>query len=48
MYDTQLIVGGRRIEISPEEYIYGAISLYVDVMQIFYAILTICGFARGE
>ncbi|RZB38688.1 lifeguard 3-like [Asbolus verrucosus] len=39
MYDTQQIVGGRRIELSPEEYILGALSLYVDMARLFLFIL---------
>ncbi|XP_063216608.1 protein lifeguard 3-like isoform X2 [Bacillus rossius redtenbacheri] len=43
VYDTQQIVGGRKIELSPEEYIYGALQLYVDMMQIFLALLRLVG-----
>ncbi|CAG0918239.1 unnamed protein product [Notodromas monacha] len=32
MYDVQQIMGGRRIELSPEEHVYGAITLYVDIV----------------
>lgn len=44
MFDLQLIIGGRKCEISPEEYILGAIMLYTDIMQIFIYLLEI--FAR--
>jgi FtsH-binding integral membrane protein len=40
VYDTQMIMGGKKHEISPEEHIYGAIQLYVDVVYIFLAILS--------
>ncbi|RWS05929.1 hypothetical protein B4U79_06104 [Dinothrombium tinctorium] len=40
-YDTQLILGGKRRELSPEDYIYGAIALYIDIIQIFLNILQI-------
>jgi len=43
VYDTQQIVGGRKHEISPEEHIYGAVILYVDIMQIFMALLSLVG-----
>lgn len=43
VYDTQQIIGGRRIQLSPEEYIMGALQLYIDVMYIFLAILRILG-----
>ncbi|XP_068905135.1 protein lifeguard 3-like isoform X2 [Tenebrio molitor] len=48
MYDTQQIVGGRRIEMSPEEYIFGALCLYVDIMYIFMHILVLYQYCLGE
>lgn len=47
IYDTQQIIGGKRIELSEEEYICGALTLYVDIMQIFWAILTLFGFSQN-
>ncbi|KAJ3656879.1 hypothetical protein Zmor_015924 [Zophobas morio] len=41
MYDTQMIMGGRRIELSPEEYIFGALTLYVDVIVIFINLMSL-------
>lgn len=41
VYDTQLIMGGRKEELSPEEYILGAILLYVDIVQMFLFLLEI-------
>jgi len=40
--DTQLIVGGkkRRCQLSPEEHIFGALQLYLDVVYIFLIILS--------
>lgn len=35
LYDMQCILGGRRHEVSPEEYIYAALTLYVDIVMIF-------------
>ncbi|XP_033724967.1 protein lifeguard 3-like [Pecten maximus] len=43
VYDTQMIVGGRKHELSPEEYIYGALQLYIDVVYIFLIILSLFG-----
>ncbi|CAG2120429.1 unnamed protein product, partial [Medioppia subpectinata] len=43
LYDTQIILGGKKYELSPEEYIFGAISLYIDIIQIFLSILQIVG-----
>ncbi|XP_035700279.1 protein lifeguard 2-like [Branchiostoma floridae] len=46
-YDTQLVVGGKRHELSPEEYIAGALQLYLDIVYIFLFILQLVG-SRGN
>ncbi|KAK3877142.1 hypothetical protein Pcinc_018125 [Petrolisthes cinctipes] len=43
VFDTQMIVGGRKHEMSPEEHIFGALVLYLDVINIFIALLYIFG-----
>lgn len=43
IYDTQMIVGGRKHELSPEEYVYGALQLYIDVVYLFLIILSFFG-----
>lgn len=43
VYDTQLIIGGRKHEISSEEYIYGALQLYIDIVYLFLIILSLVG-----
>lgn len=43
IYDTQMIVGGRKHELSPEEYVYGALQLYIDVVYLFLIILSLFG-----
>lgn len=43
VYDTQMLLGGRKHQLSPEEHIYGAIQLYMDIIQIFTALLTLFG-----
>ncbi|XP_035825955.1 protein lifeguard 2 [Aplysia californica] len=43
IYDTQQVMGGRKYELSPEEYIYGALQLYIDVVYIFIIILGFMG-----
>ncbi|XP_072300172.1 protein lifeguard 3-like [Eucyclogobius newberryi] len=45
VYNTQLLIGNREQAISPEEYVYGALSLYIDVVNIFLFILQISGAA---
>ncbi|XP_028049803.1 protein lifeguard 1 isoform X2 [Monomorium pharaonis] len=47
IYDTQMMIGGKhKYSISPEEYIFAALSLYLDVVNIFLYILTIIGASR--
>ncbi|TKS67441.1 Protein lifeguard 3 [Collichthys lucidus] len=45
VYNTQLLIGNRELAISPEEYIYGALSLYIDIVHIFLFILQVSGAA---
>ena len=39
--DTQLIIGGRRMEISMDDYVIGAMILYIDIIQLFLYLLRI-------
>jgi FtsH-binding integral membrane protein len=41
--DTQLIVGGGRYELSLDDYVAGALLLYIDIIQIFLYILSLLG-----
>ncbi|XP_053207729.1 protein lifeguard 1-like [Panonychus citri] len=44
--DTQMIVGGsHKLQFSPEDYILGAITLYVDIINIFIHILQLLDIA---
>lgn len=43
MFDLQLIMGGRSIELSPEEYILAAIMLYIDIVYLFQYMLILVG-----
>uniref|UniRef100_A0A3Q3W042 Uncharacterized protein n=1 Tax=Mola mola TaxID=94237 RepID=A0A3Q3W042_MOLML len=45
VYNTQLLIGNRELAISPEEYVYGALSLYIDIVHIFLFILQVSGAA---
>ncbi|TTI92378.1 Protein lifeguard 3 [Bagarius yarrelli] len=42
-YHTQLLIGNRKHSINPEEYVFAALSVYVDVIQIFLFLLQIIG-----
>ncbi|XP_055068610.2 transmembrane BAX inhibitor motif containing 1a [Misgurnus anguillicaudatus] len=45
-YHTQLLIGNRKMTIEPEEYIFAALTLYVDIIQIFLFLLQIIGLAQ--
>lgn len=45
-YDVQLVMGGRKYELSPEEYIFASLILYMDIIRIFLLLLAI--FGRGS
>lgn len=45
-YHTQLLIGNRKYSISPEEYVFGALAIYSDIMQIFLALLQIIGSSK--
>ena len=48
VYDTQLMIGGKHsYALSPEEYIFAALNLYLDIVQLFLFILRIVGAARN-
>ncbi|XP_048848441.1 glutamate receptor, ionotropic, N-methyl D-aspartate-associated protein 1a (glutamate binding) isoform X1 [Brienomyrus brachyistius] len=44
--DTQLLLGNKKLALSPEEYIFAALSLYTDIINIFLYILAIMGRTR--
>ena len=44
--DTQLILGGRHVELTLDNYVLGAVMLYVDIIRLFIEILRIVGKAR--
>ena len=43
IFDTQLIAGGRRHELSIDDYVVGAMLIYTDIMMIFLELLKIFG-----
>uniref|UniRef100_A0A3Q3EM22 Zgc:110410 n=1 Tax=Labrus bergylta TaxID=56723 RepID=A0A3Q3EM22_9LABR len=45
--DTQLILGGhKKYEISPEEYVFAALNLYLDIVSLFIMLLHIISLCR--
>lgn len=45
-FDTQLLLGNKRYTISPEEYIFATLSLYLDIIYLFSFLLQIMGGGR--
>lgn len=42
LYDTQLMLGGNhQYALSPNEYVFAALNLYIDIVQIFLMILSL-------
>lgn len=39
----QTIMGGRKHEVSPEDYIFAAIQVFLDIVYIFWMLLTLFG-----
>jgi FtsH-binding integral membrane protein len=47
LVDTQLILGGKHKSLSMDNYILGAIILYIDIIGLFLKILQILGKKEG-
>ncbi len=48
VFDTQMMMGGKhKYALSPEEYIFAALNLYLDIVNLFIFILSIIGNARN-
>lgn len=43
IYDVQIIVGGGRYEIDNDDYILGALIIYIDIIMLFLHILKLIG-----
>lgn len=49
VYDTQLMIGGsHKYSLSPEEYVFAALNLYLDIVNLFMYILQIVGASRSS
>jgi len=47
VFDTQMMMGGKhKYSLSPEEYIFAALNLYLDIINLFMFILSIIGGSR--
>ncbi|XP_072309032.1 fas apoptotic inhibitory molecule 2b [Eucyclogobius newberryi] len=45
-FDTQMLLGNKRYAISPEEYVFATLSLYLDIIYLFSFLLAIFGGGR--
>ncbi|CAK6955697.1 fas apoptotic inhibitory molecule 2b [Scomber scombrus] len=45
-FDTQMLLGNKRFTISPEEYIFATLSIYLDIIYLFSFLLQIMGGGR--
>lgn len=43
IYDLQMLMGGGARELSPDEYIFASVNIYLDIVQIFLNVLQIIG-----
>ena len=44
VYDTQLMLGGKhKLALSPEEWVFAALNLYLDIINMFMFILSLIG-----
>lgn len=42
-FDTQLLMGNKRYTMSPEEYVFATLNIYLDIIYIFSFFLQIFG-----
>ncbi|GFS47614.1 protein lifeguard 1 [Nephila pilipes] len=47
-YDTQMLMGGKKHELSPEEHVFAAMQIYLDIVYIFMFLLTILGSGKSN
>lgn len=46
IYDTQMILGGGEIQLGVDDYVFGALQLYIDIIQLFLFLLQLFGDRR--
>lgn len=47
VYDIQMVMGGKAYAISPDEYVFASVQIYMDVIIIFLQFLNIMGIAQS-
>eukprot|EP00931_Biecheleriopsis_adriatica_P080780 TRINITY_DN5412_c0_g1_i1.p1 TRINITY_DN5412_c0_g1~~TRINITY_DN5412_c0_g1_i1.p1 ORF type:complete len:289 (-),score=62.01 TRINITY_DN5412_c0_g1_i1:87-845(-) len=48
VYDTQLIAGGKRVELGPDDHVFAALNLYLDIINLFLYLLELFGSGRDN
>ena len=49
VFDTQIMMGGgKKYAMSPEDYVFAALNLYIDIIMLFIYILQIIGIVGGS
>ncbi len=49
VYDVQMLVGGHhQCKVSPDEYVFAAINIYLDIINLFLYILRILNELKGD
>ncbi len=43
IYDTQLLMGGKKYELSMDDYVIAALLIYIDIIYIFLYVLSLLG-----
>lgn len=43
VYDVQIVVGGKRFELTLDDYVVGALRIYIDIVSIFLELLKLFG-----
>ena len=46
LYDIQLVMDGKRVQLEPDEYVFAALNIYTDIIMIFLYILQIVGLSN--
>ena len=48
VYDTQLMIGGKhKYSLDPEEYVFAALNLYLDIINLFLYLLSMIGASKN-
>ncbi|XP_049588756.1 fas apoptotic inhibitory molecule 2b isoform X2 [Syngnathus scovelli] len=45
-FDTQMLLGNKHVSISPEEYVFATLSIYLDIIYLFSFLLQLAGGGR--